>query len=196
MTKQASISVIQQQLIQLEELGNKQLDGLLEQLEYHKSRLSVEDHPVIDWGISLIRLKLQEVEKLMEEVFARLHCQYGDYESFITESGWSNYALDEHEGQHSLYKSSFECLESLFDESCGIEHSGVLDSFVPAFKSHLSRFCISHGKQALSAQIVSNLSTHYDNRAAESEIKFNESGNDWDETYSTHYRKIADNLRQ
>lgn len=194
MSKQFSIAALQQQLEQLETLRDDQLNGLLNQLKSYKSKLPVEDHPIIDWGINVIKAKMQEKERLMEEVMRELERKYGSYESFKAELGNKNYNLKQKEGRDNLDKSFLECLDNLFDESCGVEHIGVLDIFVPIVGDHLQKFCNEQGMQSVADEMISRFSTFYQRRAEESRKNFSESNDEWDQKYSEHYQAIARNL--
>ena len=59
MAKRSS-SPVEQQLAQLEYLGNNQLKQLLADLENKKRQLPDEDHAIIDWGINTLKAKISE----------------------------------------------------------------------------------------------------------------------------------------
>lgn len=197
MTQQFSIAALRQQLARIETLEDDQLNGLLEQLEKQKAKLPLEDHPIIDWGISLIKIKLREKEQLMEEVIERLQREFtDDYETFISKAGWRNYNLKIPEGKKDLSKSLLEHLDKLFDESCGIEVTGILDKFVPIVKKHLQDFCVEKEEQKLANQLLGEYSAYYSERAKESEEEFTKSQGERNKKHSEHEQRLSEILRE
>ena len=62
-----SYSQVQQELAQLEGLENNQLKQLLEELENKKQQFPVDEHAIIDWGISTLKAKILDKERFMSE---------------------------------------------------------------------------------------------------------------------------------
>jgi hypothetical protein len=70
--KQFSAQAIEQILAQAEGLTEVQLKGLLERLESQKILLPYDDHPIIDWGISTLKIRLKERREVMDVVQKKL----------------------------------------------------------------------------------------------------------------------------
>ena len=95
MFKQSSIAALQQQLAHLEILRGDQLNGLLKRLESQKANLPIEDHPIIDWGISLIRAKIREEEQVMSKAWRGIEALYKqNHRDFVKQVGWEPYDKD------------------------------------------------------------------------------------------------------
>ena len=184
MTKQSLIEALQQQITHIEGLTEQQLNGLLERLESQKAKLPLEDHAVVNWGISLIRAKLQEEKLLKNEMNEHLENKYRSYKSFIEESGWRRFVLSDSKDLNSLYKSGWEDLYEIVKLSYQF-HDYRLVQNVRHFKRYLLRFCNEQGSEDSS---FSNMIKAY---VKESKIRINkpELGE-----LKEYYRNLKDHL--
>jgi hypothetical protein len=73
-----------QQLAQLDGASEGELNELLDRLEAEKSRLPKEDHPILEWGISVTRIKMLEQEAFENKMSAELESKFSDYNHFFT----------------------------------------------------------------------------------------------------------------
>jgi hypothetical protein len=140
MPQHSSIEALQQQLIQLEKLTEEQLNELLQRLEIQKTRLPLEDHPIIDWGIGVIRAKTQEEEQWRLGMYENLDRQYKNYESFIEKLGWNLLSLRSKQARDELYSSGWKELDGLVRLSYLNSDNRILQ-YAETFTDYLSRFC-------------------------------------------------------
>ena len=160
MFKKSSIAAIQQQLTQLETLRYDQLNGLLKQLERQKAKIRIEDHAILNWGIGVVRAKMQDEEQFMREIddkWERLKQKYSPnaYEEFIQISGWKSLNLSEDGDQKHLYESGWSNLRNIL--SLCIEEGRIrvdFKSVVNNFKEILRRFCNEKGSEGLFKKII------------------------------------------
>lgn len=140
MFKKSSIAALQQQLAQLEVLRGDQLNGLLKRLENQKSKLPIDDHPIIDWGISLIRARIREEEQVMSEAWKKIEAQYScSHRDFVKQSGWEPYNKDKF--RSSLRQHIQEIVVAAY-ESRGSDRA---ERYARKLKNHLSNFCLDEG---------------------------------------------------
>ncbi|MGI0486596.1 hypothetical protein ACN4EK_14240 [Pantanalinema rosaneae CENA516] len=172
MFKQFSIAAIQQELTKLETLRYEQLKGLLEKLECQKKRLPIEDHPIIDWGISLIKVKMKEEEKLknrMSESSAYFASKYRDYSSFMLSSRWDNLNLSIQKDLNFLYDSGLNCLDEILTKSCTEDERFLV--YTTHFKAYLFRFCNEQRGGLVFQKIIGGYISHYSDAYYQQEQK-------------------------
>lgn len=193
MFKKSSIAAIQQQLTQLEILGNDQLNGLLKRLKSYKSELPIEDRPIIDWGINLIRAKIREKEQLMNEAWEEMKRKYHNYDVFIQSSGWRELDLSNREGKQSLSTSTLKYLDNIIAKSCLNKDQLILKEFIPTVREHIYKFCDEKGDREFAEILITKYVDFYKERAVESNQKNLSSGEEGYEIQATYY-EIASNL--
>lgn len=114
MAKRSS-SPVEQQLAQLEYLGNNQLKQLLVDLESKKRQLPVEDHAIIDWGINTLKAKILDEERLMSETGEDWkHYCTNKCKSFIEKYQLDHLDLTTDVGKASLYSACYNELREIF----------------------------------------------------------------------------------
>ena len=164
MTKQSSIEALRQQLTQIEDLTEKQLNGLLQELESQKVKLPPEDHSIIDWGISVIRIKIRDEKRLknrMSESSQYLDRKYANYQEFIEGLGWDNLYLNEQKDRGYLYDSGIKCLNEILSRSSKQGEGSRLLIYAKTFKSYLYRFCNEQQVLGLFKQVLNGYIEDY-----------------------------------
>ncbi len=127
-----------------------------------KEKLPLEDHPIIDWGISLIKVKMREEEKLknrMSESSAYFASKYSDYQSFMAISRWIVLDLNSPKDLNFLYNSGLDCLDEILTKSCTEDERLLV--YVTYFKAYLHRFCNEQGNGLMFQQIISGYVENY-----------------------------------
>lgn len=197
MSKQFSIAALQQQLAQLETLRNDQLNGLLNRLRNYKLELPVEDHPIIDWGINAIKAKMQEKEQLMNEIWEELRRKYGDYSTFIHNSGWQRLDLNSRAGKQDLSNSIRKYLDDIVLKSClnGDGDQLILKRFVPTIRSHLYRFCSEKENQEFAKDLINKYVVFYQERSIESSRRSASMREERHTIQAIHYKITSDLLK-
>ena len=91
MTHPLSIKSLHQQINRLDEFSETALNQLLERLGKQKSKLSLEDQSIIDWGISLVQAKIADEEKLMQDIekdWQDITLSISNKEKLMENPGW------------------------------------------------------------------------------------------------------------
>jgi hypothetical protein len=137
MTQQLSIETLQQ-LAQLEELTEGQMNQLLQRLESQKLRLPVEDHPIIDWGIGMLRARAQEEESCRMQQKQKLDAKYRLYQNFQDEMGLNSLNLADLQDQNKFFQKGWYALCDIVDSSF---HDERILKYVDIFLNHLLTSC-------------------------------------------------------
>lgn len=142
MNKQKSIKkILRQQLSQLDKLGNEQLNELLERLESQKAKLPLEDHPIIDWGIGVIRARALEEEEFKKKMCKELEAKYHSYSIFEDKAGWKELDLNRDKDQNEWRKSITNHLEEIVAATGSCNSPERAEKYARTFKDYLSTFC-------------------------------------------------------
>jgi hypothetical protein len=154
MAKQLLMNSLRQQLAHVESFTEVQLNDLLEKLERQKEKISQDDHPIIDWGISFVRTKMEEEKQFVEDLLSEFISKYADYTTFSQglnfrkKSDWTLLKSSTQEEKDILCNSFMDRLEEfVIDVSklaiCGHNGEYYLYEYLPSLKSHLSLFAKS-----------------------------------------------------
>lgn len=142
MTKQPLIEqVLRQQISQLDELGNKQLNELLEKLKLQKEKLPPEDHPIIDWGISVIQARAFEKNQLINEMYQELEDKYHSYSNFKRKSGWTELDPNQEYDRQKWQKSITHHLEEIVEVTYSCNTPERAERYARKFREYSSNFC-------------------------------------------------------
>jgi hypothetical protein len=88
------------------------LNDLLKRLESQKAKLPLEDHSIIDWGVSAIRIRMRQREELMDEVRENLKSK-----CIAITKKWANMTKPE-----EIYSSVTYNLPKIINESIDLEY--------------------------------------------------------------------------
>lgn len=184
MAKQLSIEALRQQLTQLNNLTEAQVNDLLERLKSQKAKLPLEDHSIIDWGISLIQAKLKEEKQLRKEMNAKFN-KYLDYELFIAAPGWGSLDLTNPKDEAELLNLIRTELETLVNESYASEDD--IEDYTAHFMARLLDLCREHQRDTLYEQLVQKCRSYCIQSAAHFDSANPER--------ASYYRKIVEELK-
>jgi hypothetical protein len=168
MSKKFSHTTLREELAQLETLRDDQLNGLLRRLEGYKTKLPIEDHLIVDWGIGCIRARMQEEEQLMDEVWEDLKSKYDNYYLFIQHFKWDKFDLSEKAGKDELSTSIGDHLDNVIKEAYFKENKLMLIDFVSKIKEHCFRLCNEKGEPKFAKDLIDKYAVFYIERATES----------------------------
>ena len=126
MTKQSSIEALRQQLAQTKKSTEGQLKELLQKLESQRSKLPLEDHPIIDWGISVIQTRMRQRKQLMNLV-----------QKNLDEKGTDLRRLKDNTDMTRIGELIKAELPKLIQEGCDLEYAEGVGQVVSRLKTHM-----------------------------------------------------------
>ncbi len=149
MPEQSSMSLLSQELNQIEEFGSEQLILLIEQLECRKKKLPVKDHSVINWGIGVIKAKIQEEEEFMHEMDEAWKKQLGSEGSeFSFVYQLENIDISSQGGKAQVYTLGRDKLSKILSLSAeeGFLRKYEFEESIGQVKRDLYQFCSTKGE--------------------------------------------------
>ncbi len=157
------------------------MNDLLERLESQKAKLPLEDHSIIDWGISAIRIRMQQKEKLMDEVSASL-------ENIITKliEEWKK-----NPKHQAIYESFMNTLPSIICTGSHFDYDEATKGAISRLKESLKKHFKNHDD---SFQKVLNYSSKFCTSKA-NEIENNLNLNKIKKSEMQQSKKLADTYR-
>ena len=184
--KKSSIAALQQQLAQLETLGDEQLNGLLKRLENQKYKLPIEDRSVIDWGISLIRAKMREEDLLMSETWKKLEVQYDlRHRDFVKQSGWEPYNKDDFGASLKIH------LQEIAVAACTSKAPDRARKYAHKLSGYLYTFC--HEEGIVYNELIDGCTSFCTKRF---ERYRNPEDKDYDPAHADCYKHLAKGLKE
>lgn len=153
MNRQPAIAALQNKLARLEILRGDQLNGLLKQLESYKSKLPIEDHPIIDWGIGVVKAKMQEEEQFM----CNMDQAWQQLRHNIRHEAFKDIDPTTKEGEHELYLAARE--KFLKISLLSVKEGRIRDEFedsVKDVKSCLHGFCVDRKNESAYSRAIAN----------------------------------------
>ncbi|MDZ7991613.1 MAG: hypothetical protein RM022_029220 [Nostoc sp. EfeVER01] len=133
MNKRLLIEILRQKLTQIENLTEVKLKDILEKLESQKAKLPLEDHSIIDWGISVIRVRMQQREQLMVIVQKKFDNIYN-----AIKQKW-----DDKPEQNEIYLSLANGLQEIIEyhASTDLEYAEGAGKYIVDLRNDLKSFC-------------------------------------------------------
>ncbi len=146
-----------QQLAQLDGASEGKLNELLERLEAEKCRLPVEDHPILEWGISVTRIKMLEQEAFESKMSAELERKFIDYNHFLIH-------------YEDNIDDSLEFIPEILDyiaSEASASNPRVAQSIAKKFGQYLQRLCSESILKDEPQDIFSRCSAYCNNRISQ-----------------------------
>ncbi|MGB3615645.1 MAG: hypothetical protein WBA10_17755 [Elainellaceae cyanobacterium] len=164
-----------QQCSQLNLLGSEQLNQLIDQLEVQKKKLPVEEHSIIDWGVNLVRAKLQEEMTFMREIeqqWIELREKYSDMEKYVENSEWRHLNLKSCEGKDHLYNLARSDFLSIIQLSVkeGRIRDNDFEGCIKDIKRGLHYICEYMGEPQLYSELIADYRADFYRHASNEEF--------------------------
>lgn len=137
------------------------MNKLVEKLESQKARLPLEDHPIIDWAVSAIRIRMQQKEELMDEIEESVNKKATQ---FIQKCG-------RNPNPQVVYTELTNTLPRIIGEGSHLDYDEVTGKVIHKIKNHVSE-CFKNDKDSLN-KIFEFTSIYCDDIADEIETKIN-----------------------
>lgn len=185
MNRQPAIAALQNKLARLEILRGDQLNGLLKQLESYKSKLPIEDHPIIDWGISMVKAKMQEEKGFMHDIdkaWQKLKHKYMGYKKLMPPE-LEGIDLTQEADQERLYKWGWDHLYHIVRLSC--EEGLIRDDFTDAVEQVIEILCDLCSSQAMDSLIRVYIDGYIET-----------CGYNTEEEFKPYYQRLQDDLEE
>ncbi|MBD2358377.1 hypothetical protein H6G41_27835 [Tolypothrix sp. FACHB-123] len=109
------------------------MKDILEQLESQKTKLPLEDHSVINWGISAIQIRMQQREKLMAKVQEEFENMYNNIKQKLNDKPEKN----------EIYLSFANGLKEIitYHASTDLEYAEGAGKYIVTLKNDLKSLC-------------------------------------------------------
>ncbi|MGB3299458.1 MAG: hypothetical protein WBA76_14435 [Phormidesmis sp.] len=157
MTKQSLTAVSQQQLVHQEALEHDRLNSLLGRLEQQKQKLPTEYHAIIDWGIGVVKAKIQEEKKFKREMDEAWKQKIGAKLIMSVFDGMSEgFDPENFEDKRRLYIRSKDLFLKILELSVeeGYVREPRIETSVNSVKRCLYDFCQDQGAEDLYIEMI------------------------------------------
>ena len=152
MAKKLSANELQQQHDRLSEGKEDGLIDVINCLEREKVNVPKYNHSIIDWGISL--LKIRHLEN--EEIIFNMTKESDRYKNgvFVNEHQWNELDLQISKSQKKLEADGIVELQRILKETYADGKRKLIKDRVTGFKKHLKKLCKSGGANNLYAILI------------------------------------------